>query len=73
MPLDRFHAEVWTWFLRGSGGKETHTFINELNVRVRGTIDPVQKIRVLVKEGMSIASPRVRAVETTRGRQKKQH
>ena len=60
-------------FSGDQGGKETHTFINELNVRVRGTIDPVQKIRVLVKEGMSIASPRVRAVETTRGRQKKQH
>ena len=46
--------------------KETQTFVNELKVRARGTIDPVQKIRVMMKEELSFASPRVRAVEPTR-------
>ena len=68
VPQYRFHArlEVWTWFLGGSGRKRD-AYLCQL--RVRGTIDPVQKIRVMMKEELTVASPRVRAVEPTRTRQ----
>ena len=55
------------------GGEETHAFINELKVRARGIVDPEQKIRVLMKEQLTIVSPRVKAAMPTDKRQKKQH
>ena len=55
------------------GREETHGFINELKVRVRGIVDPEQKIRVLMKEQLTIVSPRVKATMPTHKRQKKQH
>ena len=60
-------------FLGEQGGEEMHAFINELKVRVRGIVDPEQKIRVLMKEQLTIVSPRVKAAMPTDKRQKKQH
>ena len=60
-------------FMGEQGGEETHGFINELKVRVRGIVDPEQKIRVLMKEQLTIVSPRVKAAMPTDKRQKKQH
>ena len=60
-------------FLGEQEGEETHAFINELKVRVRGIVDPEQKIRVLMKEQLTFVSPRVKAAMPTDKRQKKQH
>ena len=60
-------------FLGEQGGEETHAFINKLKVRVRGIVDPEQKIRVLIKEQLTIVSPRVKAAMPTSKRRKKQH
>ena len=60
-------------FLGEQGGEEMHAFINELKVRVRGIVDPEQKICVLMKEQLTIVSPRVKAAMPTDKRQKKQH
>ena len=71
-----YFMRIWKFglgFLGEQGGEETHAFINELKVRVRGIVDPEQKIRVLMKEQLTIVSPRVKATMPTSKRQKKQH
>ena len=71
-----YFMRIWKFglgFLGEQGGEETHAFINELKVRVRGIVDPEQKIRVLMKEQLTIVSPRVKAAMPTSKRRKKQH
>ena len=57
-------------FLGEQGGEETHAFVNELKVRVRGINDPAQKIQVLMKEQLTIVSPRIKASMPGCGRRK---
>ena len=44
------------------GGEKTHAFINELKIRVRGVNNPAEKIRIRMKEHMTIVSPRLQSV-----------
>ena len=44
------------------GGEETHAFINELKVHVRGVNNEENKIRVLMKEHFTAVSPVLRSV-----------
>ena len=67
---------IWKFglgFLGEQGREETPAFINDLKVRVKGIVDPEQKIRVLMKEQLTIVSPQVKAAMPTSKRQKKQH
>lgn len=44
------------------GGEKTHAFINELKIRVRGVNNLAEKIRILMKEHMTIVCPRLQSV-----------
>ena len=48
--------------LREQGGGETHALINELKVRVRGVNNEQDKLKVLMREQLTIVSPRLRSV-----------
>ena len=67
--LECHMLRLWKFGLLGfmgeQGGEETHGFINELKVRVRGIVDPEQKIRVLMKEQLTIVFPPVKAAMPT--------
>ena len=43
-------------------GEETHTFINELKVSVRGVNNEQDKLKVLMQGQLTIVSPRLRSV-----------
>lgn len=43
------------------GGEETHAFVNELKVRVRGVNKEDDKLRLLMKEQLTIVSPLLRS------------
>ena len=43
------------------GGEETHAFVNELKVRVRGVNKEDDKLRLLMKEWLTIVSPLLRS------------
>ena len=44
------------------GGEETHAFVNELKVRVRGVNNPAEETRIMMKEHIVIVSPRLQSV-----------